>query len=764
MDSPNLIKKKFISGLLIVAILVPINAGIILAKPKQVKAFGPVVDVVDAVPTVTSFAKSIAAQILSQTLKAIARAFLNKITNSIITWINSGFQGQPGFVQNPSQFFGNIVDEQIKGFTNQIAYDAQSFPFGKNFALNVLNQTKSTTIQNLQSTISQLTTDSGLINGYQNNFGVGGWDGLVVNSQAPQNNIFGFQFLANNALQKQINGAVQPVQTQLQQSLGFLSQQQCASNKNWDPQKLQQGYQPPTYSPPTPPPTCTNMTSACLEAQQNYEQAKAAYDIQYQNQVKTGQKGFQQEYSCPEGPSTVTPGSVVANQVTTALSSGQHQSELAAAMGDVVGSIIDSLLNKLLNEGLTKLQGVISPNNTNTNINSSNFNQYGDTSSPNGTYVGNPATSLTQLTISMTVDNTKGGSLTQGQVQVLVDGKPVTNGDTTSVTAGTHQISVQINDPQASEYGAVYSGDCNLYGSINISSGGSGNCVVVVQYGAPATLNVTTTGVPPITPPSVRGLNIPPIAWQGQVDGNSVTAGAKQYNPGTYYVSGAPYPPPPSQPWQIVITGDCASDGSVTLGVGQNKSCVVNYIQQGQGSSLFGNLTVNTVVNNTNGGTLTSTSVPIYVDGVGKINNTSYPYSSGSHIVSTTLPAYYTDTITGDCAPDGSITLAAGDNKTCTITFNDTPGTGTAGGTLTVNVTVINNAGGTLQPSSVQFTVDGTFRYVGTSITLPSGTHTVLVKYPSTGYTINYGGGCNPDGTVSVSPGGSATCSIVLND
>ena len=74
----------------------------------------------------------------------------------------------------------------------------------------------------------------------------------------------------------------------------------------------------------------------------------------------------------------------------------------------------------------------------------------------------------------------------------------------------------------------------------------------------------------------------------------------------------------------------------------------------------------------------------------------------GSHTVSETSDPNYTAVIGGDCAATGSITLAAGDVKTCTITNTfKAP-------KLTVKKLVDNTGGGTKQPGDFPLFVDGT--------------------------------------------------------
>jgi len=49
----------------------------------------------------------------------------------------------------------------------------------------------------------------------------------------------------------------------------------------------------------------------------------------------------------------------------------------------------------------------------------------------------------------------------------------------------------------------------------------------------------------------------------------------------------------------------------------------------------------------------------------------SYSLSAGTYVVSEDANASYTQTFSGDCNSNGSVTLSAGDNKTCTITNDD---------------------------------------------------------------------------------------------
>ena len=77
-------------------------------------------------------------------------------------------------------------------------------------------------------------------------------------------------------------------------------------------------------------------------------------------------------------------------------------------------------------------------------------------------------------------------------------------------------------------------------------------------------------------------------------------------------------------------------------------------------------------MNNNNGGTKAVSDFPLFVDGNSVISGVKNTFSLGAHTVSETQQAGYELVgITGDCASDGSITLNPGDDKTCTITNDD---------------------------------------------------------------------------------------------
>jgi uncharacterized repeat protein (TIGR01451 family) len=79
-------------------------------------------------------------------------------------------------------------------------------------------------------------------------------------------------------------------------------------------------------------------------------------------------------------------------------------------------------------------------------------------------------------------------------------------------------------------------------------------------------------------------------------------------------------------------------------------------------------LTVTKTVINTDGGTKVISDFPLFIDGSSVTSGVASTTTIGLHTVSETSSSGYTATIGGDCATDGTVTLAAGEIKTCTIT------------------------------------------------------------------------------------------------
>ncbi|OGI63208.1 hypothetical protein A2818_00170 [Candidatus Nomurabacteria bacterium RIFCSPHIGHO2_01_FULL_40_12] len=363
---------KFISVLLVISILMP---AVLFAKPQKAEAFWFATWLTDVGTTTTAVSttagtgvntaslglqiKDFAKEIGKQILMHIAAKLLQDMTKSTLNWINTGYWGNPLFVENPKSFFKDIAKYEIKILVDIFGYDSRLYPFGKDFALNAIYSYKRKLSDNAQYSLNQLFTDPILQRNYINDFNVGGWYGFMTNTQYPQNNYFGFQMLATEALADRLNGIAQnnieKVNKALDQGMGFLSPQTCADNggANEYNRSLTNQFKRPSYKSTVIykfEPTVSNTGNDAEE----YERQKAAYDQKYEEFRAADQAAWTRNNTCKNLVST-TPGSVVGNTVMSALASGQRLTELGATMGNSISALVDALLNKFTQKGLNAL-------------------------------------------------------------------------------------------------------------------------------------------------------------------------------------------------------------------------------------------------------------------------------------------------------------------------------------------------------------------------------------------------------------------------
>ncbi len=172
------------------------------------------------------------------------------------------------------------------------------------------------------------------------------------------------------------------------------------------------------------------------------------------------------------------------------------------------------------------------------------------------------------------------------------------------------------------------------------------------------------------------------------------------YNVGdTLYINGSNFTPEASLPWSITgKPGNASSDPNTVVA---NNSVIVgsdgsfcfeaytvaadddgeygvdvdgkkdNYRVDGDTLPTTGKLTVVKNVTNDNGGTKVVADFPLFVNGTPVVSGASAEYAPGVYTVAETSSLGYAATFSGACDANGSVTLEAGDDKTCTITNDD---------------------------------------------------------------------------------------------
>lgn len=170
---------------------------------------------------------------------------------------------------------------------------------------------------------------------------------------------------------------------------------------------------------------------------------------------------------------------------------------------------------------------------------------------------------------------------------------------------------------------------------------------------------------------------------------------------------------------------------------------------------------MNKIVVNDNSGIKVISNFPLFVDGSSVTSGVASTTTIGLHTISETSDSGYTAAIGGNCAADGTITLALGDIKTCTVTNNDIAPSG--GGTyyapvppLIDVVKVPDPLALPAGPGSVKYTY--TLRNIGTvpvtDVTMVGDTCSPIVRIS---------GDTNSDNKLDVAETWVHTCSTTLS-
>ncbi len=223
------------------------------------------------------------------------------------------------------------------------------------------------------------------------------------------------------------------------------------------------------------------------------------------------------------------------------------------------------------------------------------------------------------------------------------------------------------------------------------------------------------------------------------------------------------------------FSGDCDISGNITLAAGDNKTCTITNDDIGVVPST---LRVIKHVINDNSGTAIASNFTVHVKLLGadvlgspeaglESPGTTFLLPVGTYVVSENPNALYTQTFSGDCDSSGNVTLAAGNNKTCTITNDDIPPATSSptDNTITVIKHVINDNGRTATYTDFPLFINGNPVTSGESIRFAPGIYTVT-ETGSTNYTTTFSGDCDAAGRIN--HGGLNThndiCIVTNND
>jgi hypothetical protein len=250
----------------------------------------------------------------------IAKIMLQQITASVVNWINSGFNGSPAFVQNPSQFLQQTADQVAGNYIQSSALSFLCSPFQLQIRIAIA---QSYANRNANScTLTQVTNN--INNFMRGNFLSGNWKGMLAFTSVPTNNPYGAFLYGSIGLQAAIDRKQGQVQTDLLQGSGFLSFQQKQKCNTVSEDKLSGVNVGPNKSFTEKP-----------------------------GPVQPGQAA---QYEVCDWVTT-TPGTVIASSLESTLKGSIDQITLAKSFDEIISALINQLMTRTLQNGLSTLSG-----------------------------------------------------------------------------------------------------------------------------------------------------------------------------------------------------------------------------------------------------------------------------------------------------------------------------------------------------------------------------------------------------------------------
>ena len=158
--------------------------------------------------------------ILTCVTHALAQIAIQKITTDTVNWINSGFNGQPAFVQDYNKFFSDVADQAAGSVIQGTDFAFLCSPFQLQVRIAIAqsyarrNTAPSCTLSGIVGNITQFANGD---------FSQGGWPGLISFTTMPDNNPYGEYMHGEVVLQNAVASKVLASTQELNNGQGLIS-------------------------------------------------------------------------------------------------------------------------------------------------------------------------------------------------------------------------------------------------------------------------------------------------------------------------------------------------------------------------------------------------------------------------------------------------------------------------------------------------------------------------------------------------------------
>ena len=190
--------------------------------------------VTNTITTAKTVLDSVKEYVLDGIAWQIANIALEQMTQDIVTWINSGFNGSPAFIQNPGRFFVDIADNIAGNFLQELGggFLCEALSADIRFSLEV-GYYQAGGNSSLADRYSCTLSDAiGNVEKFlENDLSQGGLDQFFNVTARPQNNPYLLALDLRQELDGRIFGQLEGERQLLEWNGGFLSKRECLNGE-----------------------------------------------------------------------------------------------------------------------------------------------------------------------------------------------------------------------------------------------------------------------------------------------------------------------------------------------------------------------------------------------------------------------------------------------------------------------------------------------------------------------------------------------------
>jgi uncharacterized membrane protein YeaQ/YmgE (transglycosylase-associated protein family) len=280
----------------------------------------------------SSFGSFVKDCIITPLLERLIMSLIQRFTADLVTWIESGFEGEPSFVSNPGRFLQNSADLAVGGLIEEIApwlcdsitpfvIPALAFRFSVSYHYQEeLGCRLSDVIDNLQDFLS----------GTKGSFT---WDNWAKLTTIPQNNAYGAYFGATAIIDQRVEKLLNLKKEQLNYGRGFLSSEICYATNSSSGQR-EKLVLPDSKNFPNP---------------DDFKKALTEHKLKVNRARELGNCEIK------------TPGSVIQDTLSNALGADLQRYNVAQSFDAIIGALMDLMIGrvreKLFSRGSDDISG-----------------------------------------------------------------------------------------------------------------------------------------------------------------------------------------------------------------------------------------------------------------------------------------------------------------------------------------------------------------------------------------------------------------------